>query len=198
MTTTATSPKPEGQGPGRPRTFDEAEVLEKAIEVFWNKGFEAASLDDLTAAMGLSRSSFYGTFGSKQDLFLRALRHYSGQGLKNLEAAAAAGGRAPLQAMMKALSDPAGGPNGCMLVNCITELAPHDPDVAALGRRHLEKIEETFAKVLDQDNPDAVRDKARAYASLAIGTLALRKAGVPEERIARTLQQAKAVIQADR
>ncbi|MDN3718981.1 hypothetical protein QW131_06565 [Roseibium salinum] len=60
--------------------------------------------------------------------------------------------------------------------------------VAALGRRHLESIEEIFARALDPQNPDAVRDKARAYSSLAIGTLALRKAGIPADRIADTLK----------
>lgn len=192
MTTATLTTKP--SGPGRPRTFDEADALQKAIAVFWEKGFEATSLDDLTSAMGLSRSSFYGAFGSKQELFLRALQHYSDRGLENLQAVADTGGREPLEAMMEALSNPEGGPRGCMLVNCITELAPHDPDVANLGRRHLEQIENIFARVISPSDPEAARDTASAYASLAIGTLALRKAGLPADRIARTLKQAKTVV----
>lgn len=164
------------------------------MNVFWQKGFEATSLDDLTRAMGLSRSSFYGAFGDKQSLFLRAVEHYSKNGIRNLkEVAESAQGNA-VDAMMQAISDPEGGSKGCLLVNCITELAPHDEKVAALGRRHLESIEEIFARALDPQNPDAVRDKARAYSSLAIGTLALRKAGIPAERIADTLKQARTVL----
>ncbi|MHA7773144.1 TetR/AcrR family transcriptional regulator [Roseibium sp. M-1] len=181
-------------GPGRPRSFDEAAALEAAMLVFWQKGFEATSLDDLTKAMGLSRSSFYATFDCKQTLFLRALEHYSRNGIRGLKDVAETAGGNAVEAMMQALSDPKGGPRGCLLVNCITELAPHDEKVAAIGRRHLESIEDLFARAIDPINPDAVRDRASAYSSLAIGTLALRKAGVPADRIARTLQQAKAVL----
>ncbi|GAB2187332.1 TetR/AcrR family transcriptional regulator [Roseibium sp. LAB1] len=181
-------------GPGRPRSFDEAAALEAAMYVFWQKGFEATSLDDLTKAMGLSRSSFYATFDCKQTLFLRALEHYSRNGIRGLKEVAETAEGDAVDAMMQALSDPKGGPRGCLLVNCITELAPHDEKVAEIGRRHLENIEDLFAKAIDPVNPDAVRDRASAYSSLAIGTLALRKAGVPAERIARTLNQARSVL----
>ncbi|GAB4512677.1 MAG: hypothetical protein Tsb0019_09530 [Roseibium sp.] len=183
-----------GAGPGRPRAFDEAEALEAAMLVFWQNGFEATSLDDLTAAMGISRSSFYATFGCKQTLFLRALEHYSSNGIRNLKEVAEAAGGDALDAMMLALSDPKGGARGCLLVNCITELAPHDGKVAEIGRRHLESIEDIFARTIDPDKPDEVRDRARAFSSLAIGTLALRKAGIPADRIARTLQQARTIL----
>ncbi len=164
------------------------------MNVFWQKGFEATSLDDLTKAMGLSRSSFYGAFGDKQSLFLRAVQHYSNNGIRKLmEVAETAEGNA-IDAMMQAISDPDGGTRGCLLVNCITELAPHDEKVAELGRRHLESIEEIFAKALDPQNPEAARDRARAYSTLAIGTLALRKAGFPADRIADTLKQASMVL----
>jgi len=162
--------------------------------VFWQKGFEATSLDDLTAAMGLSRSSFYATFGCKQTLFLRALQHYSNNGIRNLKEVGETAGGDAVDAMMLALSDPTGGAKGCLLINCITELAPHDDKVAEIGRRHLESIEEVFARAIDPENPDTVRDRARAYSSLAIGTLALRKAGIPADQISRTLQQARSVL----
>jgi len=99
-----------------------------------------------------------------------------------------------VDAMMQALSDPAGSSKGCLLINCITELAPHDDMVAEIGRRHLEAIEEIFAAALDPEKPDAVRDKARAYASLAIGTLTLRKSGIPADRIQQTLKQAWTIL----
>jgi len=190
------APENRPSGPGRPRNFDEATALESALMVFWTKGYEATSLEDLTKAMGLSRSSFYAAFGSKQELFIRALDHYSRNGLRNLKEVAQAAEGNPIDAMMEALSNPQGGSKGCMLVNCITELAPHDKEVAEIGRRHLESIEEIFAGVLDPNNPDGVRDKARAYSSLAIGTLALRKAGIPADRIAETLKQARTVLPA--
>lgn len=181
-------------GPGRPRTFDEAAALEAAMYVFWQKGFEAASLDDLTQAMGLSRSSFYATFDSKLALFLRALEHYSQNGIRGLKEVAETAEGDAVEAMMMALSDPDGSPKGCLLINCVTELAPHDEKVAEIGRRHLESIEELFAKALNPVNPDAVRDTARAYSSLAIGTLTLRKSGMPADKIHQALKQARSVL----
>ncbi|MEV7694014.1 TetR/AcrR family transcriptional regulator [Microbacterium sp. NPDC089189] len=70
--TTTTPPRT-----GRPRTFDIDEALDRAVVVFWSKGFEGASLDDLTEAMGISRPSLYRAFGSKEDLFSRALERYT-------------------------------------------------------------------------------------------------------------------------
>jgi TetR/AcrR family transcriptional repressor of nem operon len=60
----------------RPREFDPDTVLERATQVFWAKGFENASLDDLCDATGLNRSSLYAAFGAKRDLYLSALARY--------------------------------------------------------------------------------------------------------------------------
>ena len=61
---------------GRPREFDEAAALDAAMRVFWAKGYEGASLDDLTSAMGINRSSLYSSFGDKEALFQKVLAHY--------------------------------------------------------------------------------------------------------------------------
>jgi len=62
---------------GRPRRFDEAEALEKATQVYWSKGYDGATIDDLVAGMGVGRPSLYSVFGDKQTLFLRVLRAYA-------------------------------------------------------------------------------------------------------------------------
>ena len=61
---------------GRPRSFDKDAALERAMEVFWVKGYEGASMSDLTAAMGIASPSLYAAFGSKEQLFRQALKHY--------------------------------------------------------------------------------------------------------------------------
>lgn len=62
---------------GRPRAFDKEQALEKAMGVFYEKGFEGASLDDLTAAMGINRPSLYAAFGNKEALFEEVLKCYT-------------------------------------------------------------------------------------------------------------------------
>lgn len=61
---------------GRPRTFDKDEALDSAMDVFWRKGYEGASMVELTTAMGINSPSLYAAFGSKKGLFLAVLDHY--------------------------------------------------------------------------------------------------------------------------
>lgn len=61
---------------GRPRAFDKDETLEKAMLLFWDRGFEGASLDDLTATMGISPSSLYSAYGGKEKLYFAALDRF--------------------------------------------------------------------------------------------------------------------------
>lgn len=70
---------------GRPREFNTEEALDKALGVFRQKGFEGASLDDLTRATGINRPSLYAAFGNKEDLFRKALDRYVKQGLVRLQ-----------------------------------------------------------------------------------------------------------------
>ena len=62
---------------GRPRSFDESAALQKAIQVFWLKGYDGVTIDDLVAGMGVGRPSLYSVFGDKRTIFLRALRAYA-------------------------------------------------------------------------------------------------------------------------
>ncbi|MBD8893244.1 TetR/AcrR family transcriptional regulator [Roseibium litorale] len=181
-------------GPGRPRGYDEQEVLSAALQVFWRQGYEATSLDDLTGAMGLSRSSFYAAFGSKQGVLIAALKSYSATALSALRELADGPREGAVRAMLQALSNPQGGPKGCLLVNCITELAPHEQEVAEIGRRHLQGVEDLFASALNPEAPESVQDKARALSALAIGTLTLRKSGLPPDQISKALEAAEGIL----
>ena len=62
---------------GRPRSFDETGALEKATQVFWSKGYDGVTIDDLVEGMGVGRPSLYAVFGDKREIFLRVLRAYA-------------------------------------------------------------------------------------------------------------------------
>jgi AcrR family transcriptional regulator len=65
------------RGRGRPRSFDETGALEKATQVFWSKGYDGVTIDDLVAGLGVGRPSLYAVFGDKRTIFMRVLRAYA-------------------------------------------------------------------------------------------------------------------------
>ncbi|MGW4791848.1 TetR/AcrR family transcriptional regulator, partial [Nonomuraea sp. NPDC004297] len=122
----------------RPRTFEEERAVEAAMRTFWKAGYEATSTQDLCAATGLGRSSVYNTFACKHTLFERSLRHY--MDLRNAALAELMEGDLPTREKIRTVlwwavaPDPA-DPPGCLVVNTLVELAPHDPEIAELLRR---------------------------------------------------------------
>jgi TetR/AcrR family transcriptional repressor of nem operon len=136
---------------GRPREFDEHQALERATEVFWAKGYEAASLHDLTEAMGLSKSSLYETFGSKHELFLATIDHYN-ETVASRNAASViaeasspkAGIAAVFHGIIGKMAAGNGERRGCYIGNCAVEVAPHDPAAAAKVCNGLGHTEDAF------------------------------------------------------
>jgi AcrR family transcriptional regulator len=105
---------------GRPRGFAEDAALEAAMRVFWEKGYEGATLADLTEAMGINRSSMYATFGDKEALFRRAIARYAeGPAAYVKEALKKPTVRAVVEAILRGalelLTDPS-HPRGCLSV----------------------------------------------------------------------------------
>ena len=121
---------------GRPREFDYDAALDAALQVFWRRDYAATSLDDPTAAIGLSRSSFYGAFGSKHDVLLVSVRRYLDGIFSSIESIAVAETDAltAVQRIVEAIASPDGSQQGRLLVNSIAELAPGDVEVSALAR----------------------------------------------------------------
>ena len=138
----------------RPREFDADNALERAMHVFWAKGYESASLDDLCKATGVGRSSLYAAFGEKRGLYFSALERYEMAGVERIAAALA---RPPLKQAIAAfvdriIEDILAGPGrrGCFIGNCAAELARKDRVAAARVRRSLERIEATFCVALQR------------------------------------------------
>ena len=131
---------------GRPREFDEATVLEAAMEAFWHHGYEATSLADLCKFTGLNKGSLYQAFGDKHQLFMKALEHYAEWTFRDV-AAVAFQSESPLEniraVILKVCSDSC-EEKGCMMINSIVELAPHDPEVKAV----LEKVSAKRVRIM--------------------------------------------------
>jgi AcrR family transcriptional regulator len=105
---------------GRPRGFDPAEALDRAMAVFWRRGYEGATLPELTAAMGINRPSLYAAFGSKEQLFRRALDRYVAGPAGYVRAAMSRPtGREAVERLLAGaiglLTDPR-NPGGCLVV----------------------------------------------------------------------------------
>ncbi len=153
---------------GRPREFDEDKALEAAMEAFWQKGYEATSLSDLCNCTGLHKGSLYQTFGSKHELFMRALRNYTDRTFAEV-ASVISESESPLEnirAVMHKVINQASEESGCMMMNSLAELAPRDPEVkealqASAGRRltamtELVAAAKAAGEIRDPREPDQI------------------------------------------
>ncbi len=136
----------------RPREFDPDTALDRAMNVFWAKGYEATSLDDLCEATGLSRSSLYAAFGDKRDLLLQSIDLYSDRGVARFLAALQT---RPIRAGLRRILDDfidqivAGpGRKGCFIGNCAAELERGDREALGRVRRSLARNETVFREAL--------------------------------------------------
>jgi AcrR family transcriptional regulator len=121
---------------GRPRAFDPDEALNLALEVFWRKGYEGASLHDLTEAMGINKPSLYAAFGNKEDLFRKALERYTREKIAyfaDAEQAPTARGVAErlLFGAVDMLTDPA-HPVGCLVTKGAITCGDEAPSIKEL------------------------------------------------------------------
>ncbi len=156
----------------RTREFDEDEVLEQAMQVFWRRGYRGTSLHDLLDAMHLSKSSFYEAFGTKRDLLLTALRRYAESGMAGLIAPllqpeASRPAIEQTLAIMVKHARSAAGRRGCLVNNTLGEVAPHDATVFAATRGVLLQLEALLTVVVTRGQARGeitTKESARALA----------------------------------
>ncbi|MGE7623354.1 TetR/AcrR family transcriptional regulator [Viridibacillus sp. NPDC096237] len=140
---------------GRTREFDEEKVLDAAMQLFWEKGYEATSLSDLTSRMGIQRPSIYSAFGDKKELFETALRKYTMTRASDV--------RTRLQnnpsvkeafcTFFKDVADEEYTKNrsrGCFCINTMVELAPHDEKFEILTREHQMYLSIIFQETIER------------------------------------------------
>lgn len=138
---------------GRPRNFDEEQVLDQVMMLFWRKGYEPTGIADLERATGLGRQSLYGAFGDKRALFLRVVERYFERVIKPyvvdvLDAPGSA--RANLERIFEQWERAAQAPDfeGCLLGNSVPEFGTKDRELSEILGRKLELMEAAFQRAL--------------------------------------------------
>ncbi len=140
---------------GRPRGFDTEAAVERAMNVFWSRGYHGTALPDLLRATKLSRGSLYAAFGDKHSLFLRALDRYIADAVKRMDIELAPG-REPVDGLRAYLAgyvertSGANGRRGCLLVATAMELAGHDAEVARRVAGFFKTMETRVAAALSR------------------------------------------------
>lgn len=161
----------------RPKEFDPEIALRKAVEVFWHRGYEAASVSDLVAAMGINRFSLYNTFGGKQDLFHKALDCYRDDIITGWLAVLEQPGagveaiRKYFEVSVEAVLSKQGS-RGCLMTNSMIELGPHHSGTRRKLKAHLDRMERAFynAILAGKENGEITRDQdPRALARYLVG-----------------------------
>ncbi len=188
------------------KSYDETEVLERAMQAFWARGFEATSMSDLVAATGINRGSIYAAYTNKRSLFMRVLRHYDRvYRADHLERIAMR--HAPKDAIVAAFDGAArntgrdGVPGGCLLVNTALELSPHDPEVRDFVDACLREVEDFFRSRIEAAQRDgtirasiAPRDTAQALLGLFLGLRVLTRSKPRASVIDAITSQARAML----
>jgi len=189
---------------GRPRSFDETGALEKATQVFWSKGYDGVTIDDLVAGMGVGRPSLYAVFGDKRAIFLRVLRAYAER--KGALAAKALlspqGLRDSIAGFLKYAVESAtekGSARGCLLI-CVAPLV-NDAEV----QRFLQNAATGGAALLERRFRDAIRaeevpsdfpaaERARQVTDLARGLTMRAQLGTPRKTLLRDAAEAAELV----
>ena len=190
----------------RPKEFIPDDAIEKAMQVFWLRGYEATSMEDLLTAMDINRGSLYDTFGDKRQLFLKVMDRYCttfvgpkfslldqpGPALPTL--------RRFIGGMIEGgLADPQR--RGCLIANTVMELSPHEKEIAGTLRQALKMVEDTFFKVLARakQQGELKRDKdpralARFLSTMLQGTIVMIKAGGSADAVKQTAETALSIL----
>ncbi len=174
---------------GATKQFDRTEALDRAMQLFWEKGYEATGLSELTERMGIGRQSLYDTFGDKKSLFLEALDHYEETELGRLRDQLGAPGSA-IENIRGVLTifdqhNTCGNGLGCLLVNAMAESGGTDPSFEEPIRRKAKALETMFRKAFDaakeagEIRPDAdTLALARTMCALAFGLTVMGRIGL--------------------
>jgi TetR/AcrR family transcriptional regulator, transcriptional repressor for nem operon len=162
----------------RPREFDEAAVLDAAIDKFWRHGYEATSVRDLADEMNIAGASLYNAFGDKRTLYERSLNRYLDQTfrerIRRIEPSFP-----PREAIIAFLQEIIKRSvtdkqrRGCLLVNSAIESAPHDPQFLKIVATFLNEVETFFLRCVSKGQDDGTISRAHSATDLSKSLLGI-------------------------
>jgi TetR/AcrR family transcriptional repressor of nem operon len=177
----------------RSKEFEESVVLDKAMRLFWEQGYEKTSMTDLVKHMGIHRRSLYDTFGDKHTLFLMALDRYDSKNNASL-----ARGVKRSKTAMEALLFVVGilicgeedSPSGCLMVNSAVELAARDADVNDKSTEAFTKAEQLLKEIIlwgqrdGEFTPDYDAVELAEYLhNVGVGLRSMARTSIPREKL---------------
>lgn len=191
----------------RPREFDANDALDKAMKVFWEKGYVNTSIDDLVNATGVNRYSLYEEFESKHGLFLASLDHYQNTvvrtmlGMIERPDASLADIRAYF-AMLAQVSSTEMGKQGCLMANSSSEVAPHDKRAANKVEKFRARLQAGFKNALSNANDNGelptgfdVERSADFLTGIFLGVSVMARSGANPKMMANMVEVALSTLE---
>ena len=189
------------------KSFDESDVIDQVMEVFWEKGYDATSISDLTDATGLKRGSLYNAFGNgKQELFFRSLQKYDAEQrqaiIRQLEAI-----EDPIVAfdtlfdalVQQAMADTE--KKGCLLVNTSLNITQYDEEVQRMIKKGMDEFAAFFERLIKRGQstgqiPDTVQPQptSRALLTFVVGIRVMSRGVLSKSALKQAAAQAKTLI----
>lgn len=187
------------------KSFNEQEVLDRATQVFWQKGFDSTSIADLIERTGLNRGSLYNAYGGKQALFVKSLQNYDQARLDMLSSLEALD--EPKKAIVKFFDDLVSSAmadkerKGCFLFNTALEIYAHDQQVNDIVTSGINQIEAFFRRSIEvgQARGDIAKDlkaeeSAKALIALTVAIRVLGRGVYDQASLKMIAKQAKQIV----
>ena len=188
-----------GKKRGRPRAFDEDDVVAAILDVFWSQGYARTSLDDIARATGVHRPSLYASFGDKKAMYLRALESFTLRLGARARAALFAGGslREDLMQFYRVMIDihTEDAARGCPVLTVSVGDAVELPEVRALLRGMLAGIDQRLcARVARDLDAERAERLGRVLTTLLAGLAVRARAGEPRDRLEAVAEATVALV----
>lgn len=185
----------------RPQQFSQADALAAAMDCFWRKGYSETSMSDLLEVMGISRSSFYNSFGDKESVFRLSLRLYANSLHRVIESTLGNADIPAPERIRNFLSITLLGvrseqrAKGCLLVNTLTESASVAPEFQMMARELIEPVRGNLVSALNDSLGDQqARDIGDWLFTLILGWRVRSQSGMAEEQLQTQIRQTLSLL----